>query len=99
MPVVTHQAVTAKPYLKPLDPFDENLLKSCEIGILFEYPQATISTVEHMINITTKRNSFRASHRNQKLVENKKIVKKRDRTPDTFNSSFNFPVNSSGIVA
>jgi hypothetical protein len=49
--VVAHNAVAAQPHVKTLEHSSNDILRSLKISSLLKYPEPTMSTVKHMINI------------------------------------------------
>ncbi len=63
MEVVAHDAIAAKSHGETVDAFGEDLLEGEEITFLFEYTQATVSTIECVIDDISFRYSFRSRHK------------------------------------
>jgi hypothetical protein len=61
--VVAHDAIAAKSHGETVDAFGEDLLEGEKISFLLEYTQATIGTVECVINDVAFRYSLWPGHR------------------------------------
>ncbi len=66
VPVIAHNAVTAKPHPHAIHPLSQHPLKRLEVRTLLEYPQPPIGTVANVVNNTTSTLSFRARHNKMK---------------------------------
>jgi hypothetical protein len=65
MPVITHNAVTAKTHRKLLGAFRENLLKRLKVGRLLKYPEPAVGTVQNVIYNISFSYSFWSWHDRQ----------------------------------
>ena len=52
MPVVTHDAIAAEPYINPFETFGEDGFKSLEIAWFAKYPQPAIGAIENVVSVT-----------------------------------------------
>gem|GEM_PF-3868024 len=63
MPVVRHQAVRHQPHLRPaVQRFNQNLLERDVVAVVVEDPHPPVPAVDHVVRVTTRRDSFRATH-------------------------------------
>jgi len=61
--MVAHNTVAAHTHVEAFDAFGEDLLEGEEITFLFEYTQATVSTIECVIDDISFRYPFRSRHK------------------------------------
>lgn len=61
--VVAHDAITAHTHTETLNALSKNTLKSLKVRTFFEYPQPTVSTIDHMIHNAARINSFSSAHK------------------------------------